>query len=225
MATQCSMGVLAGPVKSTNLFRPAAPEAIAWCLKSGPAKTARARHHRIPIWHRWWWLGARLNLFLLYNMAPMNSPMTLPGDDLDPSSTTQPATSPDERRTLNTDIHMTTSPTADERLSTPSHDGKNNNNEGQQMKVQITEPRTYNTLKPYERPRRNRNRRPALHLATAENYPPLNAQPQQNFPKYFTVASESGVNLSEISVIKANREIEGLLGGPPKCITETRADI
>lgn len=167
-------------------------------------------------------------------MALYNSPLTLPGDDLDRPPTTEATNTPDGSLAPCTDIHMTTSPTADRRLPAPSHDGgipqvenRQNepqlNNENQQINVQISGPRTFTTFKPYEGPRRNRNRRPAIHRAAAENFPLLNTQQQTNFPKYFTVTSDSGVKLSEINVIKANKEIEGILGGPPKCITETRA--
>lgn len=44
----------------------------------------------------------------------------------------------------------------------------------------------------------------------------------QDFKKYYTVSAKTGENLSEINVIKANKDLEKKLDGPPQKITETR---
>lgn len=134
------------------------------------------------------------------------------------------------------DTQMTTSATAVDQLSPQIQNNDNNQDSthhrgeppplegGKPIEVQISEDRTYATLKPYQKPRakRNRNRRPAIHLIT-ETFPSLENPTIENFTKYFCITSDSGKNLSEINVIKANKEIERLLGAPPKSITETRA--
>lgn len=97
----------------------------------------------------------------------------------------------------------------------------------QHISVRVTQERTLPTLEPYQRPSMRgrgggrRNRRPALHRAPEnETFPRANIQ--ERFTKFFTITSESGVRLSDINVIKANREIEKQLGGSPQSITETR---
>ena len=44
----------------------------------------------------------------------------------------------------------------------------------------------------------------------------------QYYKKYFTIQASSGENLSEIDVIKANKQMEGILKGKPKKVTELR---
>jgi hypothetical protein len=38
----------------------------------------------------------------------------------------------------------------------------------------------------------------------------------QDFKKYYTVSAKSGENLSEINIIKANKDLEKKLDGPPQ---------
>ena len=102
-----------------------------------------------------------------------------------------------------------------------------NLNKQQQIPVKISETRdpTYSTLEPYQRPARRgkgRGRRSNLHRLTQEqaSFP---EQLPQTYVKFFNIASKTGNRLSEINVIKANKQIETILRGTPKSITETRA--
>jgi len=96
------------------------------------------------------------------------------------------------------------------------------------IEVVISKDRTVLTMEPYKAPNvrergtHRRGRRPALHKIGQQEFPNLSSQAPENFTRFYTITSESGVKLSEINVIKANKEIENLLKGTPNTITETR---
>ena len=44
-----------------------------------------------------------------------------------------------------------------------------------------------------------------------------------DYDRFYTIVSNSGENLSELDVIRANRELRDCLGGSPKKLTELRS--
>ena len=122
--------------------------------------------------------------------------------------------------------HLTTEPSGttptQETLESGAHSGQ------QQIQVKVTENRVPLTLEPYQRTnmKRNnptkRNRRPNLHRTLECNTLHM-GNASENYPRFFTITSATGVKLSDINVIKANKEIERTIRGTPRSITETRA--
>ena len=104
-------------------------------------------------------------------------------------------------------------------------DTKNQNKQSIPVKITDNRDQTFSTLEPYQRPARRgrgRGRRSNLHRLTQEQTSFPDHIPE-TYVKFFNVASNNGSSLSEINVIKANRQIETLIRGTPKSITETRA--
>lgn len=94
----------------------------------------------------------------------------------------------------------------------------------------LPRPNSVATLQPYDPPRsfgrgRGRggqgsrtNRRPNYQI----NFPPLNPQDQSNYKRFYIIKPRNPeINIwKEVDTIKANRELERILKGPPKRITE-----
>ena len=97
----------------------------------------------------------------------------------------------------------------------PDINMSNNMNKGKQSSSQVL---TYEPYEPSSQNRRNKNK------PRYQEYPQQRlSNHEQSSPRYYTIRTTTGSNLSEIDTIRANEDLEKCIGGKPKRISELRS--